>query len=369
MAFVRRESAFRNWLGGQDFPYENGRYVLYVARACGWANRASVTYNLKGLTTKHMEVSIVHPTWQRTRPDGYVSPFKDLKLSKNDASEVGSQLNSSLLANGGDKKEDLHCGWKFAKPGEGVVPVCGVGSIVTDDVIEDKFSGYNAQYVRDLYEISETKLNLDHSTGPFTVPLIWDKSAGRIVNNESSEIIQMLDAWPVDDQVKPAFLNPENLREEMKPLNDRIYSEICNGVYRCGFCQTQEAYDEAAASIAKAMNWLEEHLKGKTFLVGETLTLADVRAFPQLMRMEDVYVVYFKCNHVRIDKFPNIKRYLARLYAIRAFRDSINMDDIRKHYFTSHAKFGPFAIVPAQTSFLSELEEIAKAEGFKDEYA
>lgn len=170
----------------------------------------------------------------------------------------------------------------------------------------------------------------------FTVPILWDKKTSAIVNNESSEIVRMLtkefDEWATGS-LATLDLYPSHLRSEIDAVNDWIYPGINDGVYRCGFAKTQAAYDEAIASLCTSLNRLEELLGRSRFVVGNTFTEADLRLFMTLVRFDEVYVVYFKCNVKRIVDYPNIRNYCRDVYQIPGIASSINMDHIKIHYF------------------------------------
>ncbi len=180
-------------------------------------------------------------------------------------------------------------------------------------------------------------------TGRVTVPVLWDKQAETIVNNESSEIIRMLDE---EFGVDAPDLRPVALRAEIDAINPRVYDDVNNGVYKCGFATTQEAYDEAVAALFDTLDWLEARLEGKTFLVGERLTEADLRLFTTLLRFDPVYHVHFKCDRRRISDYPNLWRLTRRIYQMPAVKKTVNMTEIRRHYFYSHESVNPHRIVP-----------------------
>ncbi|RME60064.1 glutathione S-transferase family protein, partial [Candidatus Parcubacteria bacterium] len=139
---------------------------------------------------------------------------------------------------------------------------------------------------------------------------------------------------------------PTELREEIDELNAFVYEHVNNGVYLCGFATAQEAYDEAFDALFSALDELEARLANRTFLVGERLTEADVRLFPTLIRFDAVYYCHFKCNRNHIFEMPNLWRYLKRLWAIPAFRDTTDFEHIKQHYYYSHASLNPSRIVP-----------------------
>lgn len=183
-------------------------------------------------------------------------------------------------------------------------------------------------------------------TGRATVPILWDRVHETIVNNESSEILRMLDAeWTAISERDPS-LYPEALRQEIDTLNERIYHQVNNGVYRCGFATTQAAYDEAYTELFTTLDFLEERLARQPFLVGEEATEADWRLFPTLIRFDPVYHGHFKCNLRRIADYPALSTYTRRLYDVPGVADTVNFDHIKRHYYQSHTSINPTGIVP-----------------------
>ncbi|HJL16571.1 MAG TPA: glutathione S-transferase family protein [Sandaracinaceae bacterium LLY-WYZ-13_1] len=204
------------------------------------------------------------------------------------------------------------------------------------DGCEDAIHG--ARYLYEVYLKADPQF-----TGRVTVPVLWDKKKQTIVNNESSEIIRMLDE---EFGVSDPNLRPEALRAEIDEINPRVYDQINNGVYKAGFATTQEAYDEAVSALFGALDWLEEHLEGKTYLVGERLTEADVRLFTTLVRFDPVYHHHFKCSRRRLRDYPNLWALTRRVYQTEGVADTVHMDHIRRHYFYSHESINPHRIVP-----------------------
>ena len=138
----------------------------------------------------------------------------------------------------------------------------------------------------------------------------------------------------------------QRVRAEIDAINPRVYDDVNNGVYKCGFATTQEAYDEAVTALFDTLDWLEARLEGKTFLVGERLTEADLRLFTTLLRFDPVYHVHFKCDRRRISDYPNLWRLTRRIYQMPAVKKTVNMAEIRRHYFYSHESVNPHRIVP-----------------------
>lgn len=179
-------------------------------------------------------------------------------------------------------------------------------------------------------------------SGRVTVPVLWDVEQRRIVNNESSEIIRMLDAWSDEG---PA-LYPERLRAEIDEVNERVYHGVNDGVYRAGFATTQAAYEEAFDALFATLDWLEERLARRRYLVGDALTEADVRLFVTLVRFDAVYVGHFKCNLRRIDDYPALSAYLRDLYQHPGVAATVSFDHIKRHYYSTHPALNPRGIVP-----------------------
>jgi putative glutathione S-transferase len=190
------------------------------------------------------------------------------------------------------------------------------------------------------------KADPDYS-GRVSVPTLWDKEQNTIVSNESSEIIRMFnsafDGIGANDGLD---FYPQELRAEIDEINEPIYNYINNGVYRCGFSTTQEAYEEAFQNLFDTLDMVEDRLSEQRFLVGERLTEADWRLFTTLVRFDAVYVGHFKCNLRRISDYPELSDYLSDLYQIRGVRETVDIDQTKRHYYTSHETVNPTLIVP-----------------------
>ena len=197
------------------------------------------------------------------------------------------------------------------------------------------------QFLHQLY----CKANADY-TGRVTVPVLWDTQRETIVNNESSEIIRMFnsafDAWGAPS----VDYYPEPLREEIDAVNARVYDTVNNGVYRCGFATTQEAYEEAARQLFESLDWLEARLEKSPWLVGKQITEADWRLFTTLIRFDAVYHGHFKCNLRRIADYPRLSAYQRLLYEVPGVAETVDLEHIKKHYYGSHASINPTGIVP-----------------------
>jgi len=218
--------------------------------------------------------------------------------------------------------------------------------------VADAFPGaeedplFGAQHVKDLY----LRANPEYE-GRFTVPFVWDKVHNTIVNNESSEIIRILnsefDALLPDDEAQLDFY-PTQLRADIDALNEWVYDRINNGVYKAGFAKSQEAYQTAVVPLFDSLDRIEAMLKDKTYLIGDRLTEADIRLYVTIIRFDPVYVGHFKCNIRTIrDGYPNIHRWLRRLYWENdAFKSTTNFDHIKTHYYWSHPQVNPTRVVP-----------------------
>ncbi len=205
--------------------------------------------------------------------------------------------------------------------------------------IPDEVNG--ATHLHEIYTKADPRFN-----GRVTVPVLWDKKEATIVNNESAEIIRILNS-DFGDLAKSDFdFYPEELREEIDAINEQVYTGVNNGVYRCGFATTQEAYEEAFHELFRALDALEARLASQRYLVGNRLTEADWRLFPTLVRFDPVYVGHFKCNLRRIADYPNLSNYLRDLYQVPGVAETVNFDHIKQHYYRSHAMINPTGIVP-----------------------
>jgi putative glutathione S-transferase len=183
-------------------------------------------------------------------------------------------------------------------------------------------------------------------TGYVTVPVLWDRKTKKIVNNESSEIIRMLNSeFNAFTDIKTDYY-PEDLRSEIDEVNERIYHDINNGVYKSGFALTQQAYDEAVSTLFDSLEWVEARLSQQRYLCGDQITEADWRLFTTLVRFDPVYVGHFKCNLKRIVDFPNLWSYTRELYQIPGISKTVKMTHIKNHYYQSHESINPTGIVP-----------------------
>jgi putative glutathione S-transferase len=182
--------------------------------------------------------------------------------------------------------------------------------------------------------------------GLVTVPVLWDKKQQTIVNNESSEIIRMLNSAFNDFGNSDMDFYPEPLREEIDSINDIVYHNVNNGVYRAGFATTQKAYETAYDQLFSSMDELEQRLSKQRYLVGDQITEADWRLFTTLVRFDAVYYSHFKTNRNRLIDYPNLCGYTRELYQVPGVADTVNMDHIKRHYFGSHRSINPTGIIP-----------------------
>ena len=183
-------------------------------------------------------------------------------------------------------------------------------------------------------------------TGRVTVPVLWDKATGAIVNNESAEIIRMFNRAFDEHARTDLDYYPEDLRGEIDAINDVVYRNVNNGVYRCGFATTQEAYEEAFTDLFDTLDTLEARLARSRYLCGDRLTEADWRLFTTLIRFDPVYVGHFKCNRRRLADYPNLFAYARELYQVPGVALTCNFTHIKRHYYMSHTTINPTRIVP-----------------------
>ena len=215
-------------------------------------------------------------------------------------------------------------GWTF-ETGDGVVP---------DPIHGSRF----------LYQVY-LAANGEYS-GRVTVPVLWDRQTGTIVSNESSEIIRMFNSAFDGIGALPEDYYPAEKRSEIDAINARVYDTLNNGVYKCGFATTQQAYEEAVVPLFETLDWLDGILSRQRYLTGNDLTEADWRLFTTLVRFDPVYVGHFKCNLRRIADYPNLSGYLRDLYQTPGIAETVHMDHIKNHYYGSHETINPARIVP-----------------------
>ena len=203
----------------------------------------------------------------------------------------------------------------------------------------DTVNGKSKLY--EIYQLADPRF-----TGRVTVPVLWDKERRTIVNNESAEIIRMLNsAFDAFTAAKTDYYS-NDLRAEIDAINTLVYENVNNGVYRSGFATAQEAYEEACRGVFSALDRIEEQLSRQRYVTGARLTEADLRLFPTLIRFDAVYYSHFKCNLRRIGDYANLSNYVRDLYQTRGIGETVNMDHIKRHYYGSQRRVNPTGIVP-----------------------
>ncbi len=284
-AFVRQPSRFRDWVSaapGADRPAAPGRYHLFVSLACPWAHRTVIVRRLKGL--------------EHAIGMSVVDPIRD---------EQGWALRSVPGATG------------------------------------DR-SGNGFAFLAEAYEATAPGYD-----GRVSVPVLWDLDRAEIVNNESADIIVMFnsafDEWAEHPELD---LYPGDRREEIDVLARRMYETVNDGVYRAGFATSQAAYEAAVRPMFETLDALEARLDESRYLCGDEQTLADWRLFTTLVRFDAVYHGHFKCNIRQIAAYPNLFAYLRDLYATPGVADTVDFDQIKRHYYLTHRSVNPTGIVP-----------------------
>ena len=288
--FVRTQTQFRNWITADGSAGPTGQ-AGYKAEA----NRY------------HLYVSLACPWASRTLMIRTLKGLEDM---------ISISVVHPLM---------LEHGWTFEE-GEGVI----------GDPI------FQARYLHEVY----TAVKPDY-TGRVTVPVLFDKKTKTIVNNESSEIIRMLNTAFDDLGAKPGNYVPDQWLEEIDTVNDFVYHRINNGVYKAGFATKQEVYEEEATSLFEALDQMEERLAGQDYLVGNRLTEADIRLFTTLVRFDAVYFGHFKCNLKPLTAYPNLWAYTKRIYQLPGMAQTVNFDHIKRHYYGSHKTINPTGVIPA----------------------
>ena len=287
--FVREDAGFRNWVTADGSAGLTG-----VGGFKAEANRY------------HLYVSLACPWAHRTTIYRKLKGLEDM---------ISLSVVHPFM---GDK------GWTFAE---------GAG-VIADPIV-------NASYLYEVYVAAKPNY-----TGRVTVPILWDKKTNTIVSNESSEIIRMLNS--AFDEVGATDVNflPKALLAEIDTINEFVYSAVNNGVYKAGFATTEAAYKEAVVTLFDALDTLEARLADQRYLLGDTITEADWRLFTTLVRFDAVYVGHFKCNIRRIVDYPNLWGYLRDLYQVPGIAETVSIEHIKAHYYTSHANINPTRIIP-----------------------
>jgi putative glutathione S-transferase len=287
--FVRQDSAFRNWVtaDGSAGPSGDGGFKAEPGRY-------------------HLYVSWACPWAHRTIIMRRLKGLEEI---------ISMSVVNSFMGTEG---------WTFeAGPG----------------VVADTVNG--ATRLHEVYTQADPEFN-----GRVTVPVLWDKQCETIVSNESAEILRMLNSAFDGIGATVGDYYPETLQAEIDALNDDIYPNINNGVYRAGFASTQEAYDEAVTQLFDALDRLEMRLATNRYLTGDALTEADWRLFTTLVRFDPVYVGHFKCNIRRLRDYPNLWGYIKDLYQQPGIAETVDIDYIKAHYYESHTAINPTGIVP-----------------------
>lgn len=287
--FVREDAGFRNWVTADGSAGPTG-----VGGFKAEANRY------------HLYVSLACPWAHRTTIYRKLKGLEDM---------ISLSVVHPFM---GDK------GWTFTE---------GAG-VIADPIV-------NADYLYEVYVAAKPNY-----TGRVTVPILWDKKTNTIVSNESSEIIRMLNS--AFDEVGATDVNflPKALLAEIDTINEFVYSAVNNGVYKAGFATTEAAYKEAVVTLFDALDTLEARLADQRYLLGDTITEADWRLFTTLVRFDAVYVGHFKCNIRRIVDYPNLWGYLRDLYQVPGIAETVSIEHIKAHYYTSHANINPTRIIP-----------------------
>jgi putative glutathione S-transferase len=235
---------------------------------------------------------------------------------------------------------------------KGLTPHIGV-SVVHPDMLENGWTFetddygatgdhlFGADYAHQIYTRADASFS-----GRVTVPILWDKQRNTIVSNESSEIIRMFNGAFDDLTGNTDDFWPEPIRDAIEAVNARIYDTLNNGVYKSGFATTQAAYDAAVVPLFDTLDWLEDRLSSRRYLMGDKLTEADWRLFTTLVRFDPVYHLHFKCNRRRLIDYPNLWAYTRELYQWPGVADTVNMHHIVRHYHYSHDSINPHRIIP-----------------------
>jgi glutathionyl-hydroquinone reductase len=287
--FVRPQTRFRNWVtpDGAAGPSGEGGFPAAAGRY-------------------HLYVALACPWAHRTLI------FRKLK-------KLEDVISVSVV-----EPINFEFGWVFGPPGSATA---------------DTANG-NAR-LSDIYLLTDPKF-----TGRVTVPVLWDKERRTIVNNESAEIIRMLNsAFDRFTDVRTDYY-PAPLRAEIDEINRLVYDDVNNGVYRAGFATTQAAYEEAFRTLFARLDVLEGHLGRQRWLVGDRQTEADWRLFTTLVRFDAVYFSHFKCNLRRIADYSNLSNYLRDLFQTPGVAATVDFDHIKRHYYGSQRRINPTGIVP-----------------------
>lgn len=287
--FIRQGSQFRNWITPDGGPGPSGDGGFAAER-----------------DRYHLYVALICPWASRTLMVRKLKGLEDL---------ISVTVVEPFLT---------EQGWRFGDfPGSGVDPLNG------------------AIYLHEIY----SRVQPDYS-GRATVPVLWDKQRKVIVNNESADIVRMLNTAFNELTGSALDLYPADLREEIDALNERLYSNLNNGVYQAGFARSQRAYEEAYEKVFAMLDELEERLSnGRLFLFGDRLTESDIRLFVTLVRFDLAYFGLFKCNRNLIGQMPYLSEYVARFRSLQGIEDTVNAEHIKTGYYSVKA-LNPQGIVP-----------------------
>ncbi|GAB2488086.1 glutathione S-transferase family protein [Alkalibacterium psychrotolerans] len=287
--FIREESQFRNWVtpDGSAGPSGEGGFKAESGRY-------------------HLYISNACPWANRTTIMRKLKGLEEM---------ISISVVHPLMAENG---------WTFEND-EGVIK---------DPVID-------ADYLYEIY----THVEPEYS-GRVTVPVLYDLKQDKIVNNESSEIMRMLNSAFDEVGAKEGDYYPEELRKDIDAINDKVYGAVNNGVYKAGFATKQDVYEEEVTKLFAMLDELEGILEDKRYLTGDQVTEADIRLFTTLVRFDSVYYTHFKCNIRRITDYPNLWRYTREIYNMFGVSETINFRHIKEHYFSSHKNINPTGIVP-----------------------
>ncbi|HEM5315489.1 TPA: glutathione S-transferase family protein [Streptococcus suis] len=287
--FVRTVTQFRNWItpDGQAGPTGEGGFKAESGRY-------------------HLYISLACPWASRTLIMRKLKGLED---------HISLSVVHPLM---------LENGWTF-EDGPGVI----------------KDNLFNSDYLYQVYLKADP-----HYSGRVTVPVLWDKETNTIVSNESAEIMRMFNSAFNDITGNYDDYYPANLQAEIDAMNDFVYPNINNGVYKAGFSTSQAVYEKEVKNLFATLDKLEEHLADKDYLVGNQLTEADIRLFTTLVRFDPVYFGHFKCNIRALVDYPNLWDYTKRIYNHSGIAETVDFDHIKQHYYGSHKTINPTGIVP-----------------------
>lgn len=288
--FVRKDSQFRQWITPNGKEFINNLETLPAEK-----NRYHLYVSLACPWASRVMIVRALKGLEEILPVSIVSPYM------------------------------LDQGWSFDNyPG-----------VIADPVIK-------AKYLQQIYTLSTPTYS-----GRVTVPVLLDKKTNKIVNNESSDIIRMLNTGFDNLGAKNGHFYPQELQAEIDQWNDIIYDHINNGVYKAGFATEQAVYEEEVQAVFETLDQLENHLSQSEYLVDHQLTEADIRLFVTLVRFDSVYFGHFKCNLRPLTSYPNLWNYTKRIYHLPGIKETINFDHIKTHYYGSHPTINPNGIIPS----------------------